>query len=71
MVAEEQFGVVEILRKNIVKMMIDFLGGKIVVHGNGVPIGIPLPLSNRKDIIVSQNQVGSTSNFKNTYSNSY
>ena len=62
-VAKEQFGVVEIPQKNIAKMMIDFLGGKPVVHGNGVPIGIPLPILIRKDLVVSQNQVGTTTKF--------
>ena len=56
-VAKEQFGAVEILHQNTVKMMIDFHGGNIVVHGNGAHIGILLPNSIRMEIVVTQNQV--------------
>ena len=69
-VAKEQFGAMEILHQNTAKMMIDFLGGKIVVHGSGVHIGILLPNSIRTDMVVSQNQVSTIlKSLTNSYSN--
>ena len=60
----------EILHQNIAKMMIDFHGGKIVVHGNGVHIGILLPNLIRMDMVVSQNPVSTIlKSLTNSYSN--